>query len=278
MWPLLERLVARPFLRAFGGRVRVAVNGGAPMSTNVSHFLIGLGLPLVEGYGLTEAAPVVTATTLEDNAPGSVGRPLRGVEIRLGREGELLVKSPSLMRGYWQDPAGSAATIDGDGWLHTGDIAEFRADRVFITGRLKELIVLSTGKKVASASIEAAIEADPLFEQCCVLGNNRAAIVAVVVLCRSRWEAFAKLHDLDPEAPNTPTATAAILTRITEAIRDQPPFAQVRAVHALLQTWTVEDGGLTPTLKKKRQVIEDRYQTEIEELYARQASRRHSVR
>ena len=278
VWPLLERLVARPVLRAFGGRVRVAVSGGAPLSTDVSRFLIGLGLPLVEGYGLTEAAPVVTATTLDDNAPGSVGRPLRGVEIRLGREGELLVKSPSLMRGYWQDPAGSAAAIDGDGWLHTGDIAEFRTGRLFITGRLKDLIVLSTGKKVASTSIEAAIETDPLFEQCCVLGNNRATIVAVVVLCRSRWETFAKLHDLDPNAPNTPAATAAILTRITEATRDQPPFAKVRAVHALLQPWTVEDGSLTPTLKIKRQVVADRYRTEIEVLYAQQASRRHSER
>ena len=274
VWPLLGRLVAGPVLRAFGGHVRVAISGGAPLPTNVSHFLIGLGLPLVEGYGLTEAAPVVTATTLEDNAPGSVGRLLPGVAARLGHGGELLVKSPSLMQGYWQDPERSAAAIDGDGWLHTGDIAEFRANRVYIVGRLKELIVLSTGKKVVSANIEAAITADPLFEQCCVFGNNRAALVAVVVLGRDCWEAFAKLHHLDLDDPNKPTATAAILTRIMEATHDQPPFAQVRAVHALLQPWTADDGSLTPTLKIKRKVIEDRYQTEIEELYARQAARR----
>lgn len=276
VWPILDRLVARPVLQAFGGRVRVAVSGGAPLPTRVSHFLIGLGLPLIEGYGLTEAAPVVTATTLEDNAPGSVGRPLRGVEIRLSGEGELLVKSPSLMSGYWQDPERSAAAIDRDGWLHTGDLAELRADRVFITGRMKDLIVLSTGKKVVSADIEAVIVADPLFEQCCALGNNRACIVAVVVLSRDRWETYANLHRLDPDAPNTPTAAAMILSRITEAMRDQPSFAQVRAVHAVLQPWTVEDGSLTPSLKIKRQVIEDRYQTRIEELYAQQASRRRS--
>ena len=274
VWPMLERLVARPVLRAFGGNVRVAVSGGAPLSPEASHFLIGLGLPLVEGYGLTEAAPVVTATTLKDCNPGSAGRPLRGIKIRLGSDGELLVKSPSLMSGYWQDPERSAAAIDEDGWLHTGDIAEFHAGRLFITGRLKDLIVLSTGKKVVSATVEAAVVADPLFEQCCVLGDNRSCIVAIVVLCQDRWEVFAKQHHLDPADPNMPTAAAALLIRVTEAMRDQPPFAQIRAVHAVLQPWTVEDGSLTPTLKVRRQVIEDRYQTVIEQLYARQARHR----
>lgn len=276
LWPLLERLVGRPVLQAFGGRLRVAVSGGAPLSTTVSHFLIGLGLPLVEGYGLTEAAPVVTATTLEDNAPGSVGRPLRGVETRFSAEGELLVRSPSLMQGYWQDPERSAAAIDDDGWLHTGDIAEFREDHLFITGRLKDLIVLSTGKKVAAAGVEAAIEADPLFEQCCAFGNNRAFVAAVVVLCRERWVAFAKRNGLVANDPNAPAAIAAILVRITQTMRDQPPFAQVRAVHVLLQPWTVEDGSVTPALKIKRHVIEERYQTEIEALYSQHALQRRS--
>ncbi|NEK24859.1 AMP-binding protein [Sulfitobacter sp. JBTF-M27] len=172
-WPLLERLVARPILQAFGGRLRVAASGGAQLSTEVSQFLIGLGLPLVEGYGLTEAAPVVSGTTFEDNLPGSVGKPLRGIETRLTAEGELLIRTPALMQGYWNDPKGTASAIDEEGWLHSGDTAEFREDHLFITGRLKDVIVLSTGKKAAATEIEAAIQADPLFEQCCALGDNR---------------------------------------------------------------------------------------------------------
>lgn len=272
LWPLLARLVARPVLRAFGGRLRVAVSGGAPLSTEVSHFLIGLGLPLVEGYGLTEAAPVVTATTLEDNAPGSVGRMLSGVEARLGAENELLIRSPALMRGYWNDPDRSAAAIDTDGWLHTGDIAEIREGRLYITGRLKDLIVLSTGKKVASSAVEAAIEAAPLFDQCCAIGDARPFVSALVVLDGRRWTAFAEQNGLDPANPNAVTAKQAILARINRTMVNQPAFAQVRDIHVLLQPWTTEDGSLTPTLKIKRRVVQERFRAEIEALYARKAS------
>ena len=275
VWPLIEQLVQSSVLGAFGGHVRVANSAIAPLPTYVSHLLIGLGLPRAEGCELIEASPVVIVTTLEDNAPDPVGGLVRGVAARLGHEGELLIKSPSLMRGHWQYPERSAAAIEGDGWLHTGGIAEFRANRVHIVGRLKVLIVLSTGKKVVSANVEAAIMADPLFEQCCVHANNRAAIVAVMVRGRDRWEAFAKLYHLDPVEPNKPTARAAILTRNLHATHHQPTFAQVRVVHALLQPFTAVDGSLTPTLKIKRKVIKDRYQTKIEELYARQPARLH---
>lgn len=274
LWPLLARLVARPVLRAFGGRLRVAVSGGAPLSTEVSQFLIGLGMPLLEGYGLTEAAPVVTATTLEDNLPGSVGRPLHGVETRLGAERELLIRSPALMRGYWNDPGQSAAAIDADGWLHTGDIAEIREGRLFITGRLKDLMVLSTGKKVAAAAVEAAIGSDPLFAQCCAIGDARPFVTAIVVLDTDRWAAFARKNALDPANPNAPGATRAILARIERAMVDQPAFAWVQDIHILVQPWTTEDGSLTPTLKVKRQVIQARYRPEIEGLYARRGSPR----
>lgn len=269
VWPMLERMVSRPVLHAFGGRMRVAVSGGAPLSTGVSHFLIGLGLPLVEGYGLTEASPVITATTMEDNWPGSVGRPLRGIEFRITDGGELLVKSPSLMKGYWQDPETSGEAIDSAGWLHTGDVAECRDGRLFITGRLKDLIVLSTGKNVASAEVEAAIEVDPLFEQCCVIGNNRALLVALLVLDRDEWKAFAVRKGLEIDKPNTPAAKKAIREHVARATRCLPSFSHIRAFHALLTPWTVADGSLTPTLKIRRHVIEARYRTEIESLYAK---------
>ena len=114
-------------MAAFGGRLRVAVSGGAPLDAEIARFLIGVGLPLVEGYGLTETAPVVTATSLEDSTPGTVGRPLQGVDIRISPQGELLVHSPSIMTGYWKDDAQTARALDSAGWLATGDLAEFAA-------------------------------------------------------------------------------------------------------------------------------------------------------
>ncbi|MFI5012190.1 MAG: AMP-dependent synthetase/ligase, partial [Hyphomicrobiales bacterium] len=164
LWPLLYRLVVMPVMAAFGGRLRVAVSGGAPLGAGIARFMIGLGFPLVEGYGLTEAAPVVAATALGDNVPASVGRPLPGVDVKLTARGELLVRSPSVMIGYWKDEAGTTQALDAAGWLSTGDIAEIRNGRIFIAGRLKEMIVLSIGEKVNPNIIEAEIARDALFE------------------------------------------------------------------------------------------------------------------
>src|SRR5674476_201169 len=137
LWPILKRYVAMPVLAAFGGRLRVAISGGAPLDQGVARLLIGLGLPLVEGYGLTEAAPVVAANGIDDNLPGSVGRPLDGVEVKLSSKGELLVRSPSIMMGYWRDDGETARALVPTGWLSTGDVAEINEDgRIFMRGRM----------------------------------------------------------------------------------------------------------------------------------------------
>lgn len=277
LWPLLQRFVARRILKAFGGRLRVAVSGGAPLSAEVSHFLLGIGLPLVEGYGLTEAAPVVTATTFEDRLPGSVGRPLHGLEVRLGEEDELLIRSPGIMQGYWGQPRETAAALSPEGWLRTGDIAEIREGRIFITGRLKELIVLSTGKKVAPTAVEAAIERAPLIEQACVVGDRQPCLVAIAVLNPEEWQKLARSLGVAESASDAPAAKQAALERIRQATRALPPFAQVRGVHLVRRPWSIEDGALTPTLKIKRRVIEDRYEREIDALYARLARERHDA-
>lgn len=271
LWPLLKRFVAGRVLSAFGGRLRVAVSGGAPLPTEVSRFLIGLGLPLVEGYGLTEAGPVVTATTFEDNMPGSVGQPLDGLQIRLGDNDELLIRSPSIMKGYWMNPSATESVLSPDGWLRTGDIAQFRDGRVFITGRLKEIIVLSTGKKIVPTVVESAIERDPLFPQVCVIGDRRASLVAIVVLDRQRWGDFAREQGLENADINDPAVAEAVLSRLSRATSGLPSYSQLRAVHMILRPWTVDDGVLTPTLKIKRHVVEERYRQQIELLYARLA-------
>ena len=268
LWPLLDKLVARRILGAFGGRLRVAVSGGASLPADIARFLMGLGLPLVEGYGLTEAAPVVTATTLDDSLPGSVGLPLYGLDIKLGEHNELLVHSPSTMKGYWQDPAATARAVDSNGWLRTGDVAEIRDGRVYISGRLGERLALSTGEKVMASTIEAAIKQDPLFEQVCVLGDGRPCLTAAISLNVQGWSAFASRLGLDAQVPNSMDAVNIILGRIGELLSALPAYAQVRGVHLVLDPWTIQQGLLTPTLKVKRQAIEEEYREEIDLLYA----------
>ena len=265
LWPLLDRFVARRLLAALGGRLRVAASGGASLPPDTARFLVGLGLPLVEGYGLTEAAPVVTATRLNEIVPGSVGQPLHGLDIKLGPQDELLVRTPSVMKGYWRDEAATAAAIDAEGWLRTGDVAEIRDGQVFIKGRLGERLALSTGEKVMASAIEAAIRRDPLFDQACVIGEGRPCLAAVISLNPRRWTSAASELGADAQAPNT--ASAAILHRISRLLCDLPRHAQVRAVHLVLEPWTIQQGLLTPTLKIKRQAVEERYASEIAALY-----------
>jgi long-chain acyl-CoA synthetase len=267
-WPLLDRLIARRVRGAFGGRMRVAVSGGASLPVDTGRFLIGLGLPLIEGYGLTEAGPVVTATSLDDYVPGSVGRPLVGLEIKLGEHDELLVRSPSIMKGYWRNESATARAIDSDGWLRTGDIAAICDGRVYIRGRLGERIALSTGEKVIASTLVAAIKRDLLFEQICVVGEGRPYLVAVTSLNLQRWNDFASKLGLDPQVPNSRDAVDIALRRTGELLFDLPAHAQIRGLHLVLEPWTVENGLLTPTLKVKRQAVEDKYRKEVDQLYA----------
>jgi long-chain acyl-CoA synthetase len=159
----------------------------------------------------------------------------------------------------------TAAAIDRDGWLRTGDVAEIRDGQIFIKGRLGERVALSTGEKVMASAIEAAIRRDPLFDQACVIGEGRPCLVAVISLNPRRWTSAALELGVDAQAPNT--ASAAILQRINRLLYDLPRHAQVRAVHPVLEPWTIQQGVLTPTLKIKRRAVEERYAGEIAALY-----------
>lgn len=267
-WRFLDRLVAARVRAAFGGRLRVAVSGGATLPQNVARFLIGLGIPVVEGYGLTEAAPVVSTNSVEDNLPGSVGRALPGLDLKLAANGELLVRSPAVMNGYWKDDVATAATFEADGWLKTGDLAEIEDGRIFIRGRLKEIVVLSTGENVNPVMLETEIEKDTLVKQAMVVGDNRPFVAAVLVLDEENWKALAAANGMDPSLPNAEPARAMIEARVDQRLSDMPRYAQVRAVHATLDPWTVDSGHLTPTLKIKRRVVQGEFAAAIEVLYA----------
>jgi long-chain acyl-CoA synthetase len=270
IWPCLERYIARPVLAAFGGQLRVAVSGGAPLEPGVSRMLIGLGLQLVEGYGLTEAAPVVAANKIDDNLPGSVGRPLQGVEVRLAAQDELLVHTPSVMTGYWRDSVRTQQALDRGGWLSTGDIAELKGGRVFLRGRLTDVIVLSIGEKVNPDIVEAKITTDPLFKQALVVGDRRPFLVAVLVLDAVSWSLFAANKGLDPRQPNHPASKIELQARIVTLLAGMPRYAQVRAIHLTLEPWTIEAGLLTPTLKIKRDCVAPLFTDKLDELYEEQ--------
>jgi long-chain acyl-CoA synthetase len=220
---------------------------------------------------MTEASPVVSGNRREDNEPASVGRGLQGVEIRITAQGELLVRSPGIMQGYLNDAEATARAIDADGWLHTGDKARLEDGRIYITGRLKEIIVLSNGEKVSPVDMEMAIAADPLFEQVMVVGEGRPYLTALLVLNRERWSALAPPLGLavdDPGALEDPRALEEVCRRIGGLIRQFPGYAQVRRVALTLEPWTVESGLLTPTLKLRRGPIVESARAALDRLYA----------
>jgi long-chain acyl-CoA synthetase len=175
LWPLLKKLVADKILARLGGRLRAAVSGGAALPPDVARVFIGLGLPVLQGYGLTETSPVVSNNNIEDNVPASIGKPIHGVQVKIGEKNALLVKGPNVMLGYWENPEATRAMFTEDGWLNTGDTARMDGEgRLYITGRLKEIIVLSNGEKVPPVDMEAAIARDPFFEQVMVMAENEA--------------------------------------------------------------------------------------------------------
>ncbi len=269
IWPVLDALVAKPVSDAFGGRLRVAVSGGANLANEVAVFLVGLGVPLVEGYGLTEAGPVVTASTLEDYVPGAVGFPLPEIEVKLTGEGELLVRTPSVMKGYWQNNEATMKALLADDWLRTGDLAEFREARVYITGRCKDILVLSNGENVNPQPLESSISTDPLVEQVCIIGDGRPYLAAILVLDWALWHQQAHEWGVDPNQPNSTGSHREILERIKERLKGVPAFKQVRAIHIELEAWTIECGLMTPTMKVRRNSVLKRYEDTIEQIYRR---------
>ena len=270
MWPLLNALVARKLLDKLGGHLRVTICGGAPLPPSIAKVFLGLGVPLIQGYGLTETSPVVSTNTLGNNDPAGVGAPLPDVEVRTGANGELQVRSPGVTPGYWQKPEATAGLVDKEGWLHTGDLARLERGHIYITGRLKEIIVLANGEKVPPADMEAAIMRDPLFEQVLVLGEGRPYLCVIAVLNLEKWTTSAReinVDSNDARALSDKKVEQWALKRIAEQLRGFPGYGQVRRVSVSLSPWTVENGLLTPTLKLRRAAILKRHADDIARLY-----------
>jgi long-chain acyl-CoA synthetase len=247
---LLDALIGRKLRARFGGRLQYVLIGGAAMAAPLMRLFTGLGLRFIHGYGLTETAPVLSCIRLgAHDDPLSVGRPLRGVEVAIGEGGELLVRGPIVTPGYWNNPAATAAAIGAEGWFHSGDVVERRDGLLYIRGRLKEIIVLSNGEKVAPGDVEQAILEDPAFEQALVLGEGRAHLGLLAV---------SKLAD-----------ERMLCARANRRLQAFPGYVRIRHIARLAEPWTVENGLITPTLKLKRGEIERRHAAAIEAMYRR---------
>ena len=239
--------ISKPLIERLGGRLREAVAGGAALDQRVAETLIGLGVPLLQGYGLTEASPVVSVNRPGNNDPVSVGEPLLGIEIKLSEQSELMVRGPGVMQGYWNNASATHEVIDQAGWLNTGDIVELKDQRIYINGRSKNILVLSNGEKIAAEDIEKAVMQDAIFEQIMVVGEARPYLTLLAV---------AKVKD-----------EQELLRRANQQIRHLPRYARIRRIIVAEQPWDVESGLMTPTLKIKRDAVYARYLQQIETAY-----------
>ncbi len=268
---LAHRLVFSKIQSAFGGKLRLAISGGAPLSGEIGEFFHQFGIMILEGYGLTESSTVSHVNRLDRYKFGTVGLPLAGVECRVGPDGEVLLRGPNIFKGYYRDPEGTREVIDEGGWFHTGDIGEIDRDGFLrITGRKKDLIVTSGGKKVAPQMIEDLLVSDPLINQAMVFGNGQRHLLALITLDQSKVSEWGKQHGLELHSSEEMASHPQVITLVKERIRHKnkelAPFETVRAFRILPHSFTVENEELTPTLKLRRQVVLEHYRYLVEEM------------
>jgi long-chain acyl-CoA synthetase len=266
-----ERLVFSAVREKLGGRLRFVASGSAPLAGSVMEFFHAIGVPIMEGYGLTETAPILTFNPLHALRVGTVGRPIAGVELRIAGDGEILARGPNVMRGYFNKPEATAEALK-DGWFHTGDIGQIDAEGYLtITDRKKDLLVTSGGKKVAPQPIETVLKRSPLVGEAVVLGDRRKYVVALLLPEFAALER--RLKDLGrPPGTREDLVTrpdvVALYQEIVDALnRDLSQFERIKRIAVLPAEFTVESGELTPSLKVKRKVVEQRWHDQIEALY-----------
>ncbi len=267
-----DRLVFGKVREAFGGRLRMPGSGGAPLSKEVMEFFDSVGVRITEGYGLTECTTACSVNVPDRYRFGSVGQPLPGFEIRIADDGEIEVRSPTVFQGYYKDPDATAAVLDDDGWLKTGDIGEFDADGfLHITDRKKDILVTAGGKNVAPQNIENNLKTSKYVSQALVIGDKRPYVSALLTLDHAEIARWAAEQGIEGDA-----ATLASDARVRELLqatvdganRDRSRFEQVKRFAILPRDFTMEDGEITPTLKLRRRAVQEHFAAEIEALYA----------
>jgi long-chain acyl-CoA synthetase len=270
---LADKLVFAKIRERLGGRFKFAVSGGAPLARDVAEFFWGAGIEIYEGYGLSETSPVISVNTPDAVKMGSVGKPIRGVEVKIAADGEILSRGRNTMKGYWNLPDATKEAIDADGWFHTGDIGEIDAEGFLrITDRKKELIINAYGKNIAPAPIENALKASRFIAQAVVIGDRRKFLSALLVPDFDAFKAWAERHGLDTKqdvrAQLAMPQVRELFAGEVKAVNSQlAHYEHISAWELLPAEWTLETGELTPTQKVKRRVINQKYGEVIEDLY-----------
>ena len=271
-WNLADRLVFSKVRAGVGGRLRFVVSGSAPLAVNVAEFFVGIGVPVIEGYGLTETSPILTVNPVDAPRAGTVGKAVRDVELKIAPDGEILARGANVMSGYHNKPEASAEVLR-DGWFHTGDIGMIDSDGYLaITDRKKDLLVTSGGKKIAPQPIEAVLKRSPLIAEAVLLGDRRRYAAALIIPDFAALER--RLQDLGrPFAERTELVTrqdvVALYQEIVDGLnRELSQFEQIKRIAILPREFSIDSGELTPTLKVKRKVVEEKWREAIEQLYA----------
>ena len=267
-----DKLVFGKIRARTGGRLKLFVSGGAPLSREINEFFGGVGLLIVEGYGLTETSPVITCNRPDRFKPGTVGLPLPGVEVKIAADGEILTRGPHVMKGYYNKPQATAEAIDAEGWFHTGDVGVIDADGFLtITDRKKDLIVTSGGKNIAPQPIENVIKNSPLVGEVVMIGDRRNFPSALVVPNFETLEKWARDKGLSFSSREDLVERPEVVALYDQTVRDMTPhlagFERIKKVALLPREFTLESGELTPTLKVKRRVIEQKYKDVIDRIY-----------
>ena len=255
-----------------GGRLRLAISGGAPLSAEIAEFFHAIDILLVEGYGLTECTTAASTNTHEAYRFGTVGRPLPGTEVKVAEDGELLIRSETVFQGYYKDPEATAEVLGADGWLRTGDIAEIDADGfIKITDRKKDIIVTAGGKNVAPQNLENDLKASKYISQAMVVGDRQPYIAALITLDPEALPAWAAERGLPVEMERLAgeEQVRELIQGVVDAVNaDRSRYEQIKRFTILPRDFTMDDDELTPTLKLKRRVVKTHFGGELEELYA----------
>jgi long-chain acyl-CoA synthetase len=269
---LAGRLVFNRILERTGGRIRFFVSGGAPLAKDIAEFFFALGLTILEGYGLTETSPVISVNTFEKLRFGSVGPPIPGVDVKIAEDGEILVRGPIVMQGYYNLKE-ETLKVFTDGWFHTGDIGSLDDDGfLYVTDRKKDLIVTSGGKNVAPQILENMVRMNPYVSGVVVVGARRKFISAVVVPDFERLGEYARSRNISfrnfEELVTDPRILDFYMKEIDKACRGMAPFERIKKIVLLPKDFELEAGEVTPTLKIRRHIVEEKYRKEIDRLYS----------
>ena len=264
-----ERELYQNVRNIFGGRIRQCVTGAAPIAKEILEFFFACGVPIMEGYGMTETSTVATVNTLESHRFGSVGKPLPGVEIKIAADGEILLRGANMMNGYFKNEEATRETLEPDGWLHTGDLGYVDEDGfLFINGRKKDIIITAGGKNITPANLENGLKQNRWISQAVVIGDRRPYLVALITLDPEELPKFAEEHNLLPEdVVDSDEMRAEIQQAVDDVNVHYGRVEQIKKFKILPEDLSQEQGTLTPTLKVKRNVVNDMFCGEIEALY-----------